>query len=134
MQFYTNHLALGGPVALSGGVAIISTADLPPGTNTVTAAYLGDPNFNGSTNSLAQVVTINAETPSILDIKNNGDGTVTVTFAGTPGAEYVVQAESALAAPSWQNVSTNTAAGNGQWTFTDSTAAHPVRFYRAAKP
>jgi hypothetical protein len=123
-------------VALSGaGVAAITLADLPAGTNTVAAAYLGDGNFNSSSNGLAQVVeAANIETPSTLGIQDNGDGTVTVTFAGTPGAEYVVQAASDLGAPSWQNVSTNTAAPNGQWTFSDSTASQPVRFYRSAKP
>ena len=88
----------------------------------------------GSGNSLAQVVRIVAETPSTLAIQDNGDGTVTVTFAGTPGAEYVVQAASDAGAPSWQNVSTNMVAANGQWTFTDSTIAQPMRFYRSAKP
>ena len=88
----------------------------------------------GSSNSLAQVVTINVETPSTLGIQDNGDGTVTATFAGSPGAEYVVQAAGDLGAPSWQNVSTNTAAANAQWTFTDSTTAQPIRFYRSAKP
>ena len=59
---------------------------------------------------------------------------MTVTFAGTPGAEYVVQVCSGLNLPSWTNVSTNTAGGSGQWTFMDSTTARPMRFYRAAKP
>ncbi len=134
VQFYANGIALGAPVALSGGVAGLGTAELPVGTNIVGAAYLGDGNYLVSSNSLAQVVTINLETPSTLGIRDNGDGTVTITFAGTPGAEYVVQAASDLGAPSWQNLSTNTAAANGQWTFTDSTVSQPGRFYRSAKP
>jgi hypothetical protein len=134
MQFYTNGIALGGPVALSGGVASLSTAELAVGTNIVGAAYLGDGNYLVSSNSLAQVVTINVETPSTLGIRDNGDGTVTITFAGTPGAKYVVQAAGDLGTPSWQNVSTNTAAANGLWPFTDSTVSQPGRFYRSAKP
>ena len=34
VQFYTNGVALGSPVALTDGVASLSTADLPAGTNT----------------------------------------------------------------------------------------------------
>ena len=134
VQFLTNGIALGGPVALISGVGTLNTAGLPAGTNTVTAAYLGDANYNGSTNRLEQVVTNNVETPSTLGIRDNGDGTVTITFAGTPGAEYLVQAASGLAESSWQSVSTNKAAADGQWTFTDSTASQPSRFYRSAKP
>ena len=81
VQFLTNGIACGSPVALSSGVATLSTAGLPAGTNTVTAAYLGDGNFNGSTNSLAQVVAAaNIGTPGTLGIQDNGQGTVTVTL------------------------------------------------------
>jgi len=77
-----------------------------------------------------------AETPSVLGIVNNGDGSVTVTFAGTPGAEYRVQANTDLASHgSWVNVSTNSAGPNGQWTYTiSSMTSYPQRFFRAAKP
>ena len=134
VQFYTNGVAMGSSVALTDGVASLSTADLPPGTNTVLAAYLGDSNFLGSSNSLAQVVPVVPGTPSTIGIQNNADGTVTVTFTGTPDAQYVVQASDHLAPPAWENVSTNTAGTNGQWTFTDSTANQPIRFYRAMAP
>ena len=134
VQFFTNGVALGGPVALGGGVASITTAQLPPGSNTVTAVYAGSTNFQGSTNSLVQVVTLYLQTPSTLGAKNNGNGTVTITFAGTPGGRYVVQATAILAPVEWTNVSTNTAATDGQWTFTDSMTTHSQRFYRSAKP
>jgi hypothetical protein len=134
VQFFTNGVALGGPVALAGGVASISTAQLPPGSNTVKAVYAGSTNFQGSTNSLVQVVTLYLQTPSTLGIKNNGDGTVTITFAGTPEGRYVVQATANFAPVEWTNVSTNTAATDGQWTFTDSMTTHSQRFYRSAKP
>ena len=134
VQFYTNGVAFGSPVALTDGVASLSTADLPPGTNTVLAACLGDSNFLGSSNSLAQVVRLVPGPPSTIGIQNNADGTVTVTFAGTPEAQYVVQASDNLAPPAWEDVSTNTAGTNGQWTFTESTEYHPTRFYRSVKP
>jgi hypothetical protein len=134
VQFFTNGVTLGGPVALDGGVASISTAQLPPGSNTVTAVYAGSTDFQGSTNSLVQVVTLYLQTPSTLGIKNNLDGTVTITFAGTPEGRYVVQATANLAPVEWTNVSTNTAATDGQWTFTDSMTTYSQRFYRSAKP
>ena len=134
VQFYTNGVAWGSPVALTDGVANLSTADLPPGTNTVLAAYLGDCNLLGSSNSLAQVVPVVPGMPSTIGIQNNADGTMTVTFAGTPEAQYVVQASDSLAPPAWENVSTNTAGTDGQWTFTESADHHPVRFYRSARP
>ena len=134
VQFYTNGVAWGSPVALTDGVVSLSAADLPPGTNTVLAAYLGDSDFLGSSNSLAQVVPVVPATPRTIGIQNNAGGTVTITFAGTPDAQYVVQASDNLAPPAWENVSTNTAGTDGQWTFTESTEHHPVRLYRSARP
>ena len=73
-------------------------------------------------------------TPSTIGIQINTDGTVTVTFAGTPDGRYMVQASDNLAPAVWENVSTNTAGTDGQWTFTESTAGQPIRFYRAMAP
>jgi hypothetical protein len=72
--------------------------------------------------------------PSTIGIQNNADDTVTITFAGTPDAQYVVQASDNLPPPAWENVSINTAGTDGQWTFTEATEHHPARFYRSAKP
>jgi hypothetical protein len=72
--------------------------------------------------------------PSTIGILNNADGTVTVIFAGTPDGRYVVQASDNLAPRAWENVSTNMAGTDGQWTFTESTERHPMRRYRSAKP
>jgi hypothetical protein len=134
VQLYTNGVALGSPVALTDGVASLSTADLPPGTSTVLAVYLGDSNFLGSSNSLVQAVSVVPGAPSTIGIQNNADGTVTISFAGTPDALYVVQASDNRVPPAWENVSTNTAGTDGQWTFTESTEHHPVRFYRSVRP
>ncbi len=73
-------------------------------------------------------------TPNTIGIQNNTDAPVTVTFAGTPDAQYVVQASDNLAPRIWENVSTNTAGTDEQWTFTESTENHPLRSYRSAKP
>jgi hypothetical protein len=134
VQFYTNGVALGSPVALTNGAAGLSAADLPIGTYSVTGSYLGDSNFFGSSNSLAQVVRVVPNTPVTIVIQDNGNGTVTLAFAGTPGVQYVVQASDDLAVPAWVNVSTNTAGTNGHWAVTETMTGHPMRFYRSAKP
>jgi hypothetical protein len=78
---------------------------------------------------------VTVQTPTAVGIKGNGDGTVTVTFAGTPGAQYLVQATTNVALPTaWVSVSTNSAGTDGRWTFTDSKTTRPQRFYRAATP
>jgi len=133
VQFYANAVALGAPAALVNGVANVNTSSLPVGTNTIAAVYLGDGNFLPITNTLIQVVTVSVAQPVTLGIIANGNGTVTVTFLGTPGAEYVVQATTSLAQPiTWSNVSTNVADVDGHWTYTDA-ANQPHVFYRAAR-
>ena len=57
VQFKTNGVPFGAPVAIDGsGLATLITNSLPHGSNTVTAEYAGDSNFQGSTNSVVQVV------------------------------------------------------------------------------
>jgi hypothetical protein len=78
-------------------------------------------------------VNANLAQPITLGIIANGNGTVTLTFQGTPGGQYVVQTTTSLApAVNWTNVSTNAAGLDGLWTYTDSTS-QPHAFYRAAK-
>ena len=134
VQFFANNVALGSPVAPTGDTATFSTASLPSGTNLVTAVYLGSSNFQLSSNSVSQVVSPAAAVPTTLGLTVNGDGTVSVNFQGTPGASYLVFANSDLSNPDWSNVSTNIAGTNGCWTFKEAIGNHPQRFYRAAKP
>ena len=74
------------------------------------------------------------QTPITTGIKNQGNGTVAVSFLGTPYAKYVVQASASLVPPLWQNVSTNMAGADGRWTFEDASRRDPQRFYRAVRP
>jgi hypothetical protein len=69
--------------------------------------------------------------PETLRLTNNADGTITAFFRGAPVTKYVVQATDNLLSGVWLNVSTNTAAENGCWTYTESTTGHPSRFYRS---
>ena len=132
VQFYLNGAAFGGPISITAGVAAFSTAGLPVGTNVIRAAYPGDSNCVGSTNSLVQIVDPSAVRPGVIGIAVSENGTVTATFSGTPGTNYVVQACTKLAPPVWENVSTNTANAQGGWSFTEP-GGLLQRFYRAAK-
>ena len=134
VQFYTNGVACGSPAPLSGGVAGITIALFQIGYNHVAATCLPDGNYLGSDASLEQLVHATPQPPITGGIKNNGNGTVTVSFSGTPYVEYVVQVSDSLFPPLWVNVSTNMAGADGLWTFEDSTRRDPQRFYRSAKP
>jgi hypothetical protein len=73
--------------------------------------------------------------PAVLSIQNNSNNTVTVSFRGTPGLDYVVQVASALGPNTlWTNLSTNNAGDTGIWTLTEATTGHAARFYRAITP
>ena len=134
VQFYTNGIVCGSPTPLSGGVASNTVALFQIGYNHVAATYLPDGNYLGSDDRLEQLVHAIPQRPIIAGIKINGGGTVTVSFSGTPYVKYVVQASSELAAPVWENMATNLAGADGQWTFEDSTGGHTQRFYRSVKP
>lgn len=49
VQFKDNGSNLGAPVALTGGTAVLPTTELLEGSHSITAEYLGDANFAGST-------------------------------------------------------------------------------------
>ena len=134
VQFYINGIAGGSPVPLSGGVAGLTAAFYRIGTNLVAATYVPDGNYAGSDASLEQLVHATPQAPITAGIRNNRDGTVTVSFSGTPNAEYVVQASDRLVVPRWQNASTNVAGADGRWTFEDASRRDAQRFYRAVRP
>lgn len=125
-----------GPFAtntLVNGSCSASLSTLPVGTNTITANYSGDNNFNQSIGSIDQVVTnliTYSTTNIILSIANNNDGTVTLNALGTPGAQYYIISSADVTLPigSWAILggSTNTASTpDGLWsqlfTMTNST-------------
>jgi hypothetical protein len=101
VQFKTNGVPLGDPVALDGsGVAAFITNSLPHGSNTVSAEYAGDSNFLGMTNSIVQVVNTPPTAPQtnagatqnqplvllngkLLTLAHDADGdTLSITSAG----------------------------------------------------
>ncbi|MDB6018143.1 MAG: hypothetical protein JWR19_2632 [Pedosphaera sp.] len=66
VQFKINGTAVGAPVVVTNGVAAFSTAALAHGLHNVTAEYVGDGNFTGSTNSVSPQQMIN--TPPVTHI------------------------------------------------------------------
>ena len=123
---------------LVGGVATASTTALPLGTNAVAAQYAAQGNFLASDDTLDQVVKVLvtcSQTNAIVGIADNLDGTFTLTFIGTPQAQYYVVANSAAVAPmsNWLPLagSTNTVTNtSGLWQVTvTNTAAQ--QYYRS---
>jgi hypothetical protein len=119
--FATNGLSM---LSSASSVATASTGALPAGTNSIVAQYLGGLDYQPSiSGALSQVVTnkvIYSQTNSIVSIVNHHDGTFTLNFVGTPGAQYYVVASSNLKIQrtSWVPVvgSTNTAMSpTGAW-------------------
>ena len=123
--------------ALSNGGITADTATLPLGTNAMTAQYVGDGNFLSSTGTVDQVVKLFvtcSQTNALLSIVKNADNTFTLTFVGTPQADYYVVASPDLAAPMNSRLpladSTNTVTNSsGLWQFT-MTNTVPHQFYR----
>jgi hypothetical protein len=134
--FRVNGAAVGSPVALVDGVALLNTSLLPAGTNVVAVDYAGDNNFSGTSTSIEQLVVTPLPEPKIISVKDNGDKTLTITFLGTPGQPYVVQATSDLTIPvTWENVSTNTAGTwDGNWIYSEDMTNYQQRFFRAVNP
>jgi hypothetical protein len=124
---------------LVSGIASASTTSLPVGTNTVAAQYAGDISFLGSSDSLQQIVqsaVVYSQTNAVASMVDNGDGTFTLNFVGTPQAKYYVVTSTDLAGfiPSGEVLpnSTNTAPSpSGVWSVTVTNDASQ-KFYRSA--
>jgi autotransporter-associated beta strand protein len=119
VQFLTNGVASGAPVALAAGEAAV-TLSLPVGTNTVAAQYPGYGDFKASSPaSVKQVVTVapagyNKITRPVLT-----NGVYQSTFVGLADAQYALDTAASLTPPvTWTAVVTNQASASGVITFT----------------
>ncbi len=130
------------PNGAGSAKATFITSGLNLGNNTVNAQYSGDSNYAGPANaSTTQVVQNGAcsATNNILGIVYNGGNSYTITFVGTPSAQYYVIAQTNVGAPltNWTVVpnSTNTVVNtNGTWTFTVTNAAPAFYLSKAVQP
>ena len=80
VQFFSGSLPIGNPVKLQNSLAILTTSQLSKGSNTITAVYSGDANFNAS-GSLARTLFIG--NPDFQIAVNPGSVTASATTAGT---------------------------------------------------
>jgi autotransporter-associated beta strand protein len=141
IAFSTNGVPVASVTVVSNSpgvaTAVWSTASLPLGVTPVLAAYLADTNYQASNMSLQQTVNSGStcsQTNWISSVINNGDGTITLNFVGTPEAEYyvVTQTDAATALATWTTLgSTNKAPAGGLWSIT-VTNDGLRQFYRPA--
>jgi Bacterial Ig-like domain (group 3) len=93
VQFFSGTQAIGAPVNLRNSVALLTTSQLPTGSNSLTAAYSGDANFNGST-SQPRVVFIGnpdfqiAVNPGNITASASAPGTTTLLVSPGPGLGF----------------------------------------------
>jgi autotransporter-associated beta strand protein len=128
VQYLTNGVLFDSE-PLAGGVATSAgTALLPPGTNTVTAAYSGDENYLASTNSMSQVV---AGRLRFNTISVGTNGLVMSGSGGVPSGTYYVLETTNMAAPLnlWTPLLTNQFDGNGNFNFTNPLGTNTQSFY-----
>ena len=122
---------------------MVSNLSVAGSPHQITAYYGGDDNNNPSDNTANPLVqditasqTVCGQTNVLLNIADNHNGTFTLSFVGTPQAEYCVLASTNAGAPpaSWLPVagSTNTVTNaSGLWQATVINA-WPQQFYRGA--
>ncbi len=114
----------------------------PPATNgNVTDAFgytMADTYGLTSSNLVVVIMQPENNGPSvnITGISTNGNGTVTIGFAGIPEFCYLVQAATNLNPPiTWTTLSTNMAGSDGLFNYTDTNASnYNTRYYRTATP
>jgi len=80
VQFFDGTTSLGSPVKVNNEIATLTVSLLPNGSNSITAAYSGDSNFNSSTSAATSVFVGN---PDFQIAVNPGNVTVSSSTAGT---------------------------------------------------
>jgi Bacterial Ig-like domain (group 3) len=84
ITFAANGVTVTAPVTLDAlGTATLTTADLPAGSNVITADYSGDATFLASTGSATQTVNKTATTTVLISSLNPSNVGSTVTFTAT---------------------------------------------------
>ena len=85
-------------------------------------------NADGAGAGVTNLVTVLNAAPFFLQVAYQA-GNLTLTLEGQANQDYIIQVSTNLT--TWASVSTNTAVGAGQFTFTNSLTNAPARFYRA---
>jgi len=138
----------GYPLILSG-FDLVTTNGITLATNATYIMYTNTDNLNDSFNyyitdqgggtatglALIKVVSV-ASNNTVLKLQTGvpGQNSNTITFAGVPGYQYVVQFSTNLDTNYWFNLATNLAGTNGLWQVIDPTATNFQRYYRSTLP
>jgi uncharacterized repeat protein (TIGR01451 family) len=122
----------------SGEGASATIAGIPSivGLATDTAFVSGnETDLNLVDNSVSATASVLPILPAHLSgVLSQGNHQFQITLVGQPDLSYIIQASTNLTGTSifWKSLSTNTAAGDGSFQFTDTNApGMPQRFYRA---
>jgi hypothetical protein len=130
------------------GLTLTSTNGVTVTTNATTIFYSNANNVNdrltydirdnqataASGYVLIQMVAGTSTNRISLQVNVPGPHTNTLTLAGIPDYQYVVQFANNMPANPWFNLSTNAAGSNGLWTVLDPTATNGSRYYRVSTP
>ncbi|MDB6064872.1 MAG: hypothetical protein JWR26_1080 [Pedosphaera sp.] len=92
-------------------------------------------NFGAVTSSVVNLI-VGSLPQSIQYTLVPSNHTFSLQMPGTPGFNYVLQATTNVLPPvTWQNIATNPADPNGNWSFMDTNlTSSPARFYRISGP
>ena len=148
VQFKTNGVNLGSPVAVTTGVspngtASITTSALPVGTSTVTAEFTSNGSFANSTNTLSGGQVVNAPVTTPPNFSGGGisvisGGGISLVSTGAIGGTYKLWASTNLALTPFTNYAVLLHSGTvttSPFTNTDLTATnYPQRFYLFTTP
>jgi hypothetical protein len=129
----TAYTGSGGDVVIPStitGLAVTSIGDSAFANSVVTNVTIP-----GSVTSSVVSLTI-ATSPLIYGAARQQNGAFTLSFVSPPNSTNIVLSATNLAPPAlWQPISTNLAGPDGDWQFTDTSAAnYTARFYRAVTP
>lgn len=134
----------GDPLSLSGVISSTNGASVSYDSTYVHYSNVNDvadeidytisDGFSGTAAGTISVVVGPPPTNTVVGAVANGNGSVTLNFAGVPGYTYQVDAATNLVPPIlWTTISTNTTDSiTGLWQITDQQATnYPNRFYRS---
>lgn len=132
VQFSVDGSAVGGSMALVAGVAKLELSGLAEGVHEVTAEYLGDTLFEGSTSALFQQTIGDVLSPAITAIRIEKEHAV-VEWQGISNWFYTVDTTPSLSPlVLWTNLwpHVDIAGVNGPMSVTDTNKLSGARFYR----
>jgi len=94
VQFFKGGVAFGAPVTAIGSLtsataqatATLPTAALPNGQNQITAQYIGDSNYSGSTSA---AITVSVGVPGINLTPASNTATINIAAAGQSGTQLI---------------------------------------------